>query len=100
MRIGAFCLASGRPDRHPIGAFQVLHVDGEHLGRGAVRLAEPGGLAVLVDRHQRAVVDGRVGGQRPGRQLAGLGGPFEDAGVRAGLGQLSRSPGRRWWRSA
>ena len=55
-----------------------------------VRFADPVGFRVTVDSHERAVVDGRVGRERAGRQLAGLGGPLEDAGVRPGLGQRHR----------
>lgn len=80
-------LGIGRPYRHAVGPLQVLHVDAEDLGRDAVGLADPGRLAVLVDGHERTVVDGGVGGEGPGGELAGLGRPFEDAGMRAGFGQ-------------
>ncbi len=76
-------LRIGGGDRHLVHPLEVLHVDRQDLRRDAVRLADPERLRVLVDRHERAVIDGRIRSQGTGRQFAGLDGPFENAGVRA-----------------
>ncbi len=66
---------------------QGLHVNGERFRRGAIGLTDPSCLPVVVDRHQRAVADRGVAGERPSREFPGREAAFEDAGVRAGLGE-------------
>ena len=58
-------LGVGSPNRHLIGVLEILHVDAENLRRYAVGFAQPRRFPILVDRHERRVIDGGVGARAP-----------------------------------
>ena len=80
---GRFRFGGGRGEDDRFHRTEFLHVDRQRLRRGAVGLAAPKGVGVVIDRHQRAAVDGGVRCLRAGRQLAGGDGAAEDAAVLA-----------------
>ena len=78
---GCFVLRIGRGQSDAFHLPQLLHIHAKRLRSRAVRLAAPCGGGIVVDRHQRAVIERGIGSARARREFAGLDHAFEHTAV-------------------